>query len=104
MKENFVIIIESLHLPDNGDQSNVHELPPEKLKLRDVIMVDISGDPVAPSDYKPTEDPSKFHSEKTNRGPLCGKWTQSVRCLINSKFKIRNMTFYVDENLLVFTL
>jgi len=74
MKDNFVIIIESLHLPDKGDKQNVHELSPDKLKIREVIMVDIATDPIQTADYKPSEDPTKFHSEKTGRGPLTGKW------------------------------
>ena len=78
MKENFFIIIESLHLPDRGQQNNVHELSPEKLRQREVVMIDIASDPVAPSDYKPTEDPSKFKSDKSGRGPLGGDWRESV--------------------------
>lgn len=78
MKENFYIVIESLHLPDKGDQANVHLLPAEKLKQREVVMIDIANDPISTSDYKPLEDPSKFHSTKTGRGPLNGKWQHTV--------------------------
>uniref|UniRef100_A0A336K9M3 CSON004792 protein n=1 Tax=Culicoides sonorensis TaxID=179676 RepID=A0A336K9M3_CULSO len=79
MKENFFICIESLHVPDVGDQENVHELPPEKLKQREIVNIDIANDPVASSDYKPSEDPTKFKSEKTGRGPLTGPdWKKSV--------------------------
>jgi hypothetical protein len=78
MKDNFIIVIETLHVADRGDQYNVHELSPEKLKMREVVMIDIASDPITPSDYKPTEDPSKFHSEKTGRGPLVGKWQGTV--------------------------
>lgn len=28
-------------------------------------------------DYKEAQDPAKFKSEKTGRGPLVGKWQQS---------------------------
>lgn len=56
----------------------IHELPPEKLKQREVVMIDIANDPVSSSDYKPDEDPTKFHSVKTGRGPLVGKWQQQV--------------------------
>jgi len=81
MKDNFFIIIESLHLPDKGDKHNVHELPPEKLKQREVIMVDIASDPINSSDYKQTEDPLRYTSVKTNRGPLTGTWIARVRTL-----------------------
>lgn len=37
----------------------VHELPPEKLKAREVVMIDIANDPTASSDYKESEDPTK---------------------------------------------
>ncbi|XP_018907880.1 phosphatidylinositol transfer protein alpha isoform isoform X1 [Bemisia tabaci] len=77
MKDNFSISIESFHIADSGDHNNIHELPPEKLKNRDVIMIDIGNDPVPPGDYKETEDPKKFKSQKTGRGPLVGKWQDS---------------------------
>lgn len=58
----------------------VHELPPDKLKIRDVVHIDISNDPVASADYKEDEDPSKFKSQKTGRGPLVGKdWKHNVQ-------------------------
>jgi len=41
-------------------------------------MIDIANDTVANSDYKPSEDPSKFHSNKSGRGPLLGKWQDAV--------------------------
>ena len=84
MKENFFIIIESLHLPDKGDKTNVHELPPEKLKHREIIMVDIANDPISHADYKVTEDPQKFKSSKTGRGPLVGKWPVNVSYFVLS--------------------
>uniref|UniRef100_A0A1B6FGX0 Phosphatidylinositol transfer protein N-terminal domain-containing protein n=1 Tax=Cuerna arida TaxID=1464854 RepID=A0A1B6FGX0_9HEMI len=78
MKENFMIVIESYHIGDRGTKENVHELPPDKLKQREVVKIDIGNDPVSSSDYKPTEDPTKFKSEKTGRGPLTNSWTESV--------------------------
>ncbi|XP_039297700.1 phosphatidylinositol transfer protein alpha isoform isoform X2 [Nilaparvata lugens] len=78
MKEKFVICIETLHVGDAGDSNNVHELPPEKLKQREVVHIDIGNDPVSTGDYKKDEDPSLFKSEKTGRGPLTGKWIEKV--------------------------
>ena len=46
--------------------------------MREVVMIDIANDQIQASDYKPLEDPTKFHSEKTGRGPLVGKWQDSV--------------------------
>lgn len=48
----------------------VHELPEDKLKQREVIHIDIANDPIIASDYKEAEDPKKFKSQKTGRGPL----------------------------------
>ncbi|KAL5275187.1 PITPNB family protein [Megaselia abdita] len=79
MKENFSICIESLHIGDIGDKDNVHELSADKLKSREVIQIDIANDPVQSSDYKPNEDPTKFQSQKTGRGPLVGPgWKNNV--------------------------
>ncbi|GAB6026502.1 hypothetical protein CHUAL_012927 [Chamberlinius hualienensis] len=78
MKDSFMICIESMHCSDRGDQENAHMLPPDKLQKRDVVLIDIANDPVVSSDYKPSEDPSKFKSQKTGRGPLIGNWMKSV--------------------------
>uniref|UniRef100_A0A6G1SCX1 Phosphatidylinositol transfer protein alpha isoform n=1 Tax=Aceria tosichella TaxID=561515 RepID=A0A6G1SCX1_9ACAR len=94
MKENFMVKIETLHAPDRGTQANPHNLPPEVMKKRDVIFIDIANDQVLSRDYKPSEDPTKFHSEKTGRGPLTEKnWRQNcepVMCaykLVTVEFK-----------------
>lgn len=47
MKSNFFIKIETMHYPDRGQQENIHELPPEKLKHREVIHIDIANDQVS---------------------------------------------------------
>ncbi|XP_064460776.1 phosphatidylinositol transfer protein alpha isoform-like [Ornithodoros turicata] len=93
MKNNFTLCIETMHAPDNGTQENAHELPPEKLKLREVETIDIANDPVAAKDYKDDEDPTKFKSKKTGRGPLQGEWMKDctpVMCaykLVTVEFK-----------------
>lgn len=103
MKDNFVIMIESFHIGDDGNQHNVsaieprrvlisslltwlpsreqvHELPPDKLKIREVVHIDIANDPISSADYKEDEDPIKFKSQKTGRGPLVGKeWMHNVQ-------------------------
>lgn len=51
----------------------------EKLKQREVIFIDIANDPIASGDYKEDEDPIKFKSQKTGRGPLVGPdWKEKV--------------------------
>lgn len=70
MKENFVIKIETMHLPDRGDTENAHGLDPDTLRQREVVRIDIAHDPVDRRDYKADEDPTTFKSQKTGRGPL----------------------------------
>lgn len=41
-------------------------------------VIDIGNDPISSSDYKEDEDPKKFKSQKTGRGPLSGNWIESV--------------------------
>jgi len=78
MKDNFVICIETMHAGDCGEQQNAHFLTQDKLKQREVVIVDIANDPVHSNDYKEAEDPTKFKSVKTGRGPLSGNWMQKV--------------------------
>lgn len=44
----------------------VHELTGDKLKIRDVVHVDIANDPIAPADYREPEDPTKWVSTIAN--------------------------------------
>lgn len=37
----------------------VHELTGDKLKIREVVPIDIANDHIAPADYRETEDPTK---------------------------------------------
>lgn len=50
-------------------------------------MIDIANDLIQSGDYKPHEDPTKFKSQKTGRGPLVGKWQDTVS-VVESKFII----------------
>lgn len=81
MKENFVIKVETYHYADRGTSENIHELDKDQLKRREVVVIDIA-EPVPRNDYKINEDPTKYTSEKTGRGPLKNepgkKWTHSV--------------------------
>lgn len=85
MKEAFYICIESFHAPDRGDQENIHEICEEDLKKREVHNIDIADNSlVTRSDYKEEWDPTRFHSEKSNRGPIsshgsCQQQQQSSR-------------------------
>jgi len=77
MGDKFKFVIESRHFADKGEQENVHNLPKKELKKRDVEMIDITS-PVEKKDYKEEEDPTKFKSEKTGRGPLEEGWIENA--------------------------
>lgn len=81
MKDNFVIKVETFHYADRGKSENIHQLDKEQLKRREVVIIDIS-ESVPTKDYKTDEDPTKYKSEKTGRGPLRNeagkKWIHSV--------------------------
>jgi len=93
MKDNFFICIETYHFADRGTSENIHKLPDDRLKDREVVHIDIANDPLALGDYKPNEDPSNYQSEKTGRGPLSGSWKKDVQpvmtCykLVTTEFK-----------------
>ncbi|XP_043216862.1 phosphatidylinositol transfer protein alpha isoform-like isoform X1 [Amphibalanus amphitrite] len=93
MKDNFHITIETYHYPDAGQTPNLHELPPDRLKQREVVMIDIANDPVPSSDYKTDEDPTKFQSVKTGRGPLVGNWQQQLKEPYMTCYKLVTVEF-----------
>ncbi|KAI7800806.1 phosphatidylinositol transfer protein, alpha a [Triplophysa rosa] len=79
MKDNFLIMIETWHKPDLGEQDNVHKLDPEQWKKVEVVHIDIANrSQVETKDYKPDEDPATFKSEKTGRGPLGPNWKKEL--------------------------
>uniref|UniRef100_A0A8C1VEV5 Phosphatidylinositol transfer protein alpha isoform n=1 Tax=Cyprinus carpio TaxID=7962 RepID=A0A8C1VEV5_CYPCA len=79
MKDNFLIMIETWHKPDLGEQDNVHKLDPEQWKKVEVVHIDIADrSQVDTKDYKPDEDPATFKSQKTGRGPLGPDWKKEL--------------------------
>ncbi|XP_057688445.1 phosphatidylinositol transfer protein beta isoform-like [Corythoichthys intestinalis] len=79
MKDNFLIKIETWHKPDLGTQENVHKLDRSSWQQVTVVPIDIAdGSQVCASDYKQDEDPAKFKSVKTGRGPLGPFWKKEL--------------------------
>ncbi|XP_066293521.1 phosphatidylinositol transfer protein alpha isoform-like [Branchiostoma lanceolatum] len=77
MKENFELRIETWHKKElNLD--NPHKVAPEVWRNVDKVDIDIGNDPVDRRDYNPKEDPSVYHSFKTDRGPLKGDWIKKL--------------------------
>eukprot|EP00033_Pygsuia_biforma_P001877 GCRY01002098.1.p1 GENE.GCRY01002098.1~~GCRY01002098.1.p1 ORF type:complete len:274 (-),score=68.27 GCRY01002098.1:149-970(-) len=69
MGKSFTLRVETIHKADRGDSENVHNLSEEQLKKRKIVYINISDD-VEKKDYKEEEDPTKFKSTKTERGPF----------------------------------
>lgn len=94
MKDNMIIDISTLHLADRGESENVHQLTGDDLKKRKIVYINIA-DRVNGNDYKAEDDPEKFKSAKTGRGPLLSTepWQKSCQpymcCykLVREKFK-----------------
>lgn len=79
MKDNFLIQIDTWHKPDLGTQENVHGLAPDVWKKVEVVPIDIADrSAVSDKDYKEDEDPAKFKSVKTGRGPLGPDWKKDL--------------------------
>ena len=47
MKENFSIVLDSLHVADRGQLENAFNLTPDQLKKREVIYIDIAYDQIS---------------------------------------------------------
>ncbi|KAF2360933.1 Phosphatidylinositol transfer protein [Trinorchestia longiramus] len=57
-----------------------------------VDFVDIVTDPVRPHQYKESEDPCKFKSKKTGRGPLESGWRETTHPIMTS-YKLVQISF-----------
>ncbi|KAG0228079.1 hypothetical protein BGW42_002429 [Actinomortierella wolfii] len=81
MDKAFSVTIETMHVDnDRGNLENALNLPPEKLKDRKVVTIDVANDPK--SYYLQTFNPEKedvtiYRSEKAQRGPLQGEWAKT---------------------------
>jgi len=77
MKENFSITYLTQHIDNSrGELENALDIPAADLAKREVVILDIANDHV--DNPNPDEDPSKYHSEKTGRGPLGKDWIQTA--------------------------
>jgi len=91
----FSIHIETRYENNNGSTENCLDLDPELLAGREVVHINIgSNEGVQDHKYKETEDPAKFHSEKTGRGPLEEKWRDTSDPVMCS-YKVTRVKFEV---------
>lgn len=83
MKDKFHIRISTITKESiNGEmEENVHNLTQEELDRREIIIIDIA-EPVSQSEYVESEDPTKFKSKLTSRGPLEKNWIKTQKPLI----------------------
>jgi hypothetical protein len=107
MGDSFTFIIESRHYNDDGKQENVHNLPPDQLRKREVDFIDIAADKVDKKDYKKEEDPTLVKSEKAERGPLTEGWKDKkplMTCykLVSVEFKLFGFQGRVEKFLQTF--
>ncbi|VDN14476.1 unnamed protein product [Dibothriocephalus latus] len=95
MKNDFHIKVETMHVQNKVDLENVHQLPPELLEQREVIVIDIANDPLySQADYKPEWDPKTFQSKVTGLGPLLGpKWWENTDMPIMCAYKLVTCEF-----------
>uniref|UniRef100_A0A0X3NHZ5 Phosphatidylinositol transfer protein alpha isoform n=1 Tax=Schistocephalus solidus TaxID=70667 RepID=A0A0X3NHZ5_SCHSO len=95
MKSDFHIKVETMHVQDKVDLENVHQLSPELLEQREVVVIDIANDALyAQSDYKSEWDPKIFQSKATGLGPLLGpKWWENTDMPIMCAYKLVTCEF-----------
>lgn len=81
------ITIESMH-SSSLDIENAHDLKPEELKMREVIIIDIGAYDALDKDRTPEFDPTLFKSQKTGRGPLAPEWWKTYNGPIMCAYKL----------------
>jgi len=82
--DRFKISVVTRYLADCGDSENALDLSPQQRKDLVVDTVDIAFDPIDPSKYKASEDPTIFSSAKTDRGKLEKDWARSAQPIMTS--------------------
>lgn len=73
-KDKLTLEITTMHAADNGNTDNIHNLSKDELKKRKIDVIDIAAEHLPAKLYKRDEDPTLYHSQKTNRGPLKPDW------------------------------
>ncbi|KAF9577563.1 hypothetical protein BGW38_007144 [Lunasporangiospora selenospora] len=107
MADYFSVTVESIHVDnDRGQIENAHNLSPEKLKLREVVTIDVANDPKSYylQTFNPAkEDVSTFRSEKALRGPLQGEWAKTcdpvMTCykLVSIEFRTWGLQWRIED-------
>ncbi|KAJ2824982.1 hypothetical protein GGI24_003281 [Coemansia furcata] len=73
----FKVVTETVHLADRGETENALNLDAKTLALRTIDSIDVTEDQDIGA-YKEAEDPKRYKSAKTGRGPLTsGDWRRT---------------------------
>ncbi|XP_056300075.1 cytoplasmic phosphatidylinositol transfer protein 1b isoform X1 [Pseudoliparis swirei] len=83
----FSIRIETRFENNNGDNNNVFRDTPTPEE--DVSSLDILSDPIPEKHYKESEDPSRWLSSKTGRGPLEKGWRDKHKPIMCSYKRVQ---------------
>ncbi|XP_045127111.1 protein retinal degeneration B-like isoform X5 [Portunus trituberculatus] len=83
--EKFSIEVETYYYNDGGQQENVFNLSKSEMKQREIDLIDVVKDQLYGADYVEEEDPRKYISQKTNRGPLGDNWIEEYSEMCNGK-------------------
>uniref|UniRef100_A0A8C4WTU3 Phosphatidylinositol transfer protein cytoplasmic 1b n=1 Tax=Eptatretus burgeri TaxID=7764 RepID=A0A8C4WTU3_EPTBU len=87
----FSIYIKTKYEDNNGQNDNVFE---DDEVEKEVVPLDIAFDELPERYYKESEDPRKFQSWKTQRGPLCEGWRDTFTPIMCS-YKLTTVKFEV---------
>ncbi|KAJ2161015.1 hypothetical protein GGF46_001817 [Coemansia sp. RSA 552] len=110
MKDSFKMVTETMHLADRGETENALKASPETMAQREVVYLDVADDGEVPkASYKESEDPKKYKSAKTGRGPLGEKWAETcdpvMTCykLVTVEFKWWGLQTTVEALIMSYT-
>lgn len=103
MGDDSFLLIESIHLPDNGTSEN----PLNVDKKRDIVYVDICDDEaIGVANYRPELDPKIFLSSRTGRGQLRENWVETVSPMmccyktVSIQFKCLGIGSFVERTIM----
>jgi hypothetical protein len=89
MKDDFLVTVDSMHIDDDGSTENALNLSPEELELRTIVFIDIAKDEVGSNHFsRYKDDPKKYHSQKSGRGPLTSDWQTSGKYPTMTCYKV----------------
>jgi len=77
--DRFSITSETYYFDDEGEKKDLFNLTDEEKSIREFDTIDIVNEDPDEAHYKEEEDPKKFTSEVTGRGPLKENWLENTK-------------------------